>query len=203
MSDETPETEKPEKLKDLPTKPKDAAADAREQAQVYDSIFEPATLTFDDGSVLEIPPHPNLRMLDPDEQAAYDLLVFESKSYDREPDIVVPPQKVYDKNTKQLITTIPESTRPGPLIVPHQKTDENGVAQLITPSWEERTVRAALGEAKYTQLRAGTINGRHGTPRDVWNHWNRQNLAVSKRADEDDKSAGGAVDVAPVPEADS
>mgnify|MGYP000252262927 CR=1 FL=1 len=66
-----------------------------------------------------------------------------------------------------------------------------------------RTVRAALGKEKYEQLRAGMINGRRGTPRDVWNHWNKQNLAVSKRADEDDKSSGGSVDLAPVPEADS
>ena len=36
-----------------------------------------------------------------------------------------------------------------PLIVPHQKTDENGNTVLITPSWEERTVRAALGKEKY------------------------------------------------------
>ena len=64
--------------------------------------------------------------------------------------------------SNQLITTIPASTRPGPLIVPHQKTDENGNTVLITPSWEERTVRAALGKKKYEQLRAGMINGRRG-----------------------------------------
>lgn len=192
-----------DKPKDLPTKPETAAADAREMAQQYDSIFEPTPLKLDDGKTIEIPPHPNLRMLDPDEQAAYDQLLFDLKSYDREPDVEVPAQKVYDKNTNQLITTIPASTRPGPLIVPHQKTDENGNTVLITPSWEERTVRAALGKKKYEQLRAGTIKGRPGTPRDVWNHWNKQNLAVTKRADEDDKSSGGTVDLAPVPEADS
>ncbi len=202
MSDETPETEKPEKLKDLPTKPKDAAADAREQAAIYDSIFMPTTLTFDDGTSISVPPPPSLRMLDDEQQDAYDELLFEMESYDRADDIEVPEQKVYDKNTKQLITTIPASTRPGPLLVPHRKTVGEKTT-LITPSWEVRSVKAALGEEKYKLLRAASINGQPATARDVWNVWNKQSLAVSKRADEDDKSAGGAVDVAPVPEADS
>lgn len=197
------ESGKNDKPKDLPTKSPTAAAEAREQAELYDSIFAPTTLTFDDGSSISIPPHPNLRMLDDDQQSEYDQLLFDSESYDRAEDIVVAEQKVYDKDTKQVITTIPASTRRGPLLVPHRKTDADGNTVLIKPSWEISTVKAALGEKVYKQLRAGKIDGRPGTARDVWGIWNKQNLKVLQRADADPKSGGGAVDVAPVPEADS
>lgn len=192
-----------DKIEDLPTKPVDAAAQAREQAAVYDALFAPSTLTFDDGTAISIPPPPSLRMLDDDQQADYDELLFESESYDRADDVEVPEQKVYDKNTGQLITTIPASTRPGPLLVPHRKTDAEGTTVLIKPAWEVRVVRAALGVETYKKLRAGTIGGRPGTARDVWDIWNRQTMAMTGRRDADPKSSGGDVDLAPVPEADS
>ena len=192
-----------DKPKDLPTRSPDASTQAREQADQYDSVFQCSVITFDDGSTLTIPPHPALRLLDDDQQADYDQLMFESESYARADNVEIPEQKVWDRSTKRLVTTLPAQSRPGALLVPYRTIDENGKATLLKPSWEVQTVRAALGEEKYAILRAGLINGERGAARDVWNIWNEQDRAVTERRAADPKSGGGSVDLAPVPEADS
>jgi hypothetical protein len=139
---------------------------AREQADTYDSVFAPTPLELDDGDVIEIPPHPNLSMLGEEEQEAYDDLLFEMRSYDREPDIYHPEQKLENG------VVLPAETRRGALIGP--PFEKNGVR--VTPSHRTRVVQAALGPEKYSKLLAG---GRSSA--DVWRIWNDQGLKVADR----------------------
>lgn len=196
-----PAEEPTQRLKDLATKPKNAAADAREQAKFYESVFAPTTLTFDDGSTLDIPPHPNLRMFDDDAQAEYERYEFELESCERHPDIEVPEQKIYDQKTGNLVTTLPATVQRGALKVPHRKK-VNGQEVLLDPPYSVRVVQIALGDEGYAKLRAGTVDGKRGSAAMVWKIWNEQGAALAERQRQDPKSAGGAVDRPAVPEAD-
>lgn len=195
----TPEsTEKPVvEAKDLATKGEHAGTQAREQSAEYGGIWNSTPLKLDDGTVIHVPPDPRHRLLDDDQMDAYDALVFESESYDRGDEVVIPPQKVYDNNGN-VVTELPAQTRPGMLLVPHRK---DGV--LITPSWEVAVVKAALGPDDYATLRAGEIDGQRGTARHIQQVWADHNAKIRERQAADSKSAGGTVDLAPVPEADS
>ena len=128
----------------LPKSIPNAGAKAREQAKAFDSIFAPIPLELDDGSVVEIPPHPNLRMLDDDRQEAYEELMFETESYDRVPDITLPEQKLNNG------AVLPAETRRGALLEPYRK---DGV--LIKPPQSVRVVQTAIGDEEYARLRAG------------------------------------------------
>lgn len=197
-----PKSEETDKPKDLDTKAPDAAKVAREQAAEYDSIFAPTTLVLDDGEEIEVPPHPDLRMLDDEAQAAYERLQFELESYDRHPEQPIPEQKVYDKETKQVVTTLPATTREGALKTPYRKTDPTtGEAKLLDPPYVVQVAQIALGD-DYAKLRAGTIKGKKGSASLVWKVWNEQGVKLAERQAADSKSAGGAVDSAPVPPAD-
>lgn len=143
-----------------------AARRAREQAANYDSVFDPTPLELDNGDVIDIPPHPNLNMLDEDEQEAYEDLLAEMRSYDREPDIYIPEQKLENG------VVLPAETRRGALIGPPYYKD--GVR--VTPAHRTRVVQAALGAEKYAQLRAA---GKSSA--DVWRIWNDQGLKVADR----------------------
>lgn len=196
MSDtETTEDKLPLKL---PSAAAEAAQQAREQARAYESMIAPRPLTLKNGErPVEVPPHPNLRsMWDDDRIADYDQLEFEIKSYDREPDIFIPEQRIQTSDGNEIV--LPSSTRPGPVIEPHQKTGEDGVPQLITPPYSVRVVIAALGEDEYKRLRKG---GRSAG--DVWRIWNNQGLDLSVRQAEDSKSNDGSLDLEPVPAPDS
>ena len=176
----------------------DAARHAREQAKEYDSPFAPGQLTFDDGSTMEIPPDPRLRMLDDDCLEAYDELLFESESYDRGPDVIIPEHQALDKDGKPTGATIPEETVRGPLLTPYRK---DGV--LVKPPWEVKVVRAALGGDKYAELRCKQINGRSANAGDVWKLWSAQGLVLMERQAADPKSGGSSGDLAPVAAPDS
>lgn len=174
--------------------------DAREQAKAYNSIFAPRQLTLDDGTTIEIPPHPNLRMLDDDAQAALERLEFELESYDRHPEIYIPEQKVKDRGGNEMI--LPAETKPGPLKTPHRKTDPNTKkAELLDPPYTVQVAQIALGD-DYAKLRAGKINGRKGSAADVWRVWNEQGQELVDRADADPKSDGSAEDLAGSPPPD-
>jgi hypothetical protein len=148
-----------------PNRP-DAAGRAREQAAAYESIFAPTPLQLDnDQGVIEIPPHPNLHMLDDDRQQAYDELLFEIESYDREPDLLIPEQ------TLDSGMVLPAETKRGALLVPYRKD-----GQLIKPPHSVRVVQAALGDTEYARLRAG---GKSAA--DVWRIWNDQGLRAADR----------------------
>lgn len=191
----------PETTPDKPASPNlfttapEAAAEARAQAVEYDSVFSPITLTLDDGEVIEIPPHPNLRILDDDILAAYEELIFEAESYDRGPEIYIPEQKAKDRAGNEI--TLPSETRPGALLVPYRK---NG--KLISPPHTVRVVQVVLGEQDYARLRAGKIDGRRGSAGEVWRIWNEQSQRLLDRQRADSKSDGGGVDLAPVPAPD-
>lgn len=190
-----------DKLEDLATKSPEAAAQAREQAKEHGSLFAGYKLTLDDGSVIEVPPHPNLRMFDDEAQAAYEQFELELEDCDRHPDVYIPEQTVKDRNGGEL--KLPAETRPGALKVPHRKTDEDGKTTLLDPPYTVRVVQIALGDEDYARLRAGRINGRKGSARDVWRLWNEQGQNLVERQAEDSKSASSGVDLAPVPAPDS
>jgi hypothetical protein len=174
----------------------DAPREAREQAKEYDSPFAGGEITLDDGTVIEVPPHPNLRMLDDDAQPKYDRLELELESYERHPDIDVPEQKIYDKSGN-LVSVLPADTRPGPLKIPHRKTDADGNAVLLDPPYNVQVAQIALGP-DYEKLRAGTIRGRRGSAVDVWRIWNEQGQKMIDRQKSDSKSDEGAGDLADV-----
>ena len=194
MSDDKP-------LKNLDTMSPDAPAEARRQASKYDSVFATTPLTLDDGTVIQVPPHPNLQLLDEDAQAAIDKLNVQLESYDREPDIFIPEQTVKDRSGNDI--TLPAETKPGPYKLPHRKTDPNtGEAALLDPPYRAQIARFALGEEDYVRLRAGTVNGRRGSTADVWRIWSGQATATAERQKNDLKSDGRAVDSASVPAPD-
>jgi len=164
----------------------DAAKSAREQAKAYKSVFGPRSLELGDGSIIDIPPHPNLRMLDDEQMAAYEELLFEVESYDREPDLHIPEQKL-DSGV-----ILPAETRRGAVLEPHRLD-----GKLVKPPYTVRVVQAAVGDDLYARLRAGGCNAA-----DVWRVWNEQGLELTSRADADPKSNGSPGSVAHVPAPD-
>jgi hypothetical protein len=171
----------------LPTASSDAAAEAREQADAYESLFASHELEIDGGSVT-IPPHPDFGMLDDERLEDYEELLFEvDTEYDREESIYIPEQHLDNG------VTLPASEQPGALKRPYRK---NGV--LVKPPHSVRVVQAVLGEAEYKRLRDG---GKSAA--DVWKIWGKQGMEVQERQSADPKSNGSTVDLASVPEANS
>lgn len=182
-----------------PTKPANTGAIAADQAKAYDSVFAPRQLTLDDGTVIEVPPHPNLRMLDDDALAAWDQLWFELESYDHH-EVSLPERTVKDADGTEMV--LPAETRQGALKVPYRKTDpETGKTVLMDPPYEVRVAQIALG-ADYETLRAGKVKGARGAARHVWALWNAQGLDLTERQAADPKSVGRADGVEAVAEAD-
>lgn len=180
-----------------------AGKEASEQAKAYGSPFAPRKLHLDGGGVIEVPPHPNLRMFDDDALAELEALNFELESYDRHPDRVIPAQSIKDKAGN--ILELPAETIPGALKTnPHRKTDPDTKAvTVMSPPYEVRVAKIALGEEDYAKLRAGKVDGRKGSAADVWRIWNEQGLEVADRQKSDSKSDGSSVDLAAVPTPDS
>lgn len=177
-----------DKIRKLPTASPDAAQEARDQADAYDSLFAPVPLELDGGDVVMVPPHPDYSMLDDDQMDEWDELMFEvDTQYDREPDIHIPEQHLDGG------LTLPADTKRGALMRPFRK---NG--QLVKPSHSVRIVQIALGEAEYKRLKDG---GRNAS--DVWKIWQMWSLRIKERQQRDSKSAGSSVDLAAVSEADS
>jgi hypothetical protein len=174
--------------RNIPTASPDAAAEAREQADAYDSLFASHELELEGGDTITIPPHPDFGMLDDEQLEAYEELLFEvDTEYDREESIYIPEQRLDNG------VVLPASEQPGQLKRPYRK---EGV--LVKPPHSVRVVKAALGEAEYKRLRDG---GRSAA--DVWKIWGKQGMEVQERQSADPKSKGGTVDLAAVPEADS
>jgi hypothetical protein len=172
----------------LPNTSKEAARQAREQAEAYESMLKNTPLEIN-GATFSIPPHPDLGMLDDDQMEEYEDLLVELKTYDREPD--VPEQHIKDENGKDTGIVIP--AQPGELIRPYTK---DGVR--VRPAYSIRVAKIALGETEYKRLREAG-----GSAADVWRVWGAQGLELRKRQAEDPKSAGSPLDLASVPAADS
>lgn len=164
------------------------AVEAREQAKAYNSLFANQKIILDDGTELEIPPHPDFQMLDDDRQEAFEELLFEVESYDREPDIFIPEHFRKDRDGNDTGPLQPAETIRGRLLNPLRK---DGV--LMKPPLVVRKVIAAIGEAKYAQLKAG---GRCAA--DVWRVWSVQGMEVRARQAIDSKSNGSSVDMVSV-----
>ena len=172
---------------------------AAEQAKAYDSVFAPRELHLDDGTVIEVPPHPNLRMLDDDALAEWDQLWFELESYDHH-EVELPERTVKDADGTEMV--LPAETRQGGLKVPYRRTDpDTGTAALLNPPYEVRVAQIALG-SDYATLRAGTVNGKRGSARHVWALWNAQGFDLTERQASDPKSDDGADGVEAVAPAD-
>jgi hypothetical protein len=189
----------------------DAARKAREQAAAYKSTFAPTpmTLHYPDGTteVIEIPPHPNLRLLDDEPLEAYEDLLFEAETtYDRHPDVILPEQRLDNG------IVIPQETKRGGLKIPHQRTvvDGDGAERVerVKPAWATRVAEACLGKDKFDKLRAAKRtewDGGTGTggQADVWRIWNEQSLRVGERESGDPKSVRSGSGVAAVPAGNS
>lgn len=187
-----PKQHEPVKSPDLNA---DAGRLAAEQAKEYESVFAGTTLKFDDGSTMEIPPQPSLRMLDDDCLEAYDKLIVESESYDRE-EITLPERTVEsDDGTKM---TLPPEVSKGNYLHPYRK---DGV--LLSPPWEVREVAAALGPEEYARLRASKIKGRRASSADVRRIWNEQGLRLMERQKSDSFRSDSSNDLAAVAAPDS
>lgn len=163
---------------------------AREQAAAYRSMFAPTTMTLtypdDTTEEIELPPHPNLRLLDDDNLDAYEDLLFEAEeTYDREDDIVIPEQKLDNG------IVLPAETRRGVLKTPYRITDDDGT-HLVKPPWSVKVCMACLGEDTYKKLQAA---GKSAA--DVWAIWNEQGLELAERETADPKSVRGRTSVAP------
>lgn len=173
-----------------------AAAEAREQAEAYESLFADPVIELDNGE-MTVPPHPDFGMLDDDQMEAYEELLFEKDTlYERQPDVFIPEQRLKDPATgNENGVVLPAETQPGTLKYPYRYKE---TGKLVKPPHSVKVVQAALGEIKYKQLREG---GRGA--KDVWKAWNAQALAVAQRRAADSKSAAGPVAVAPIPEANS
>lgn len=179
--------------RNMPNTAPNAGAQARAQANVYDSLFSDTKLELDDGSFIAIPPHPDLGMLDDDQMDAYEDLVMELETYDREEDIFIPEQRLLDSKGNETGVVLPSSTERGQIKRPFRK---DGVR--IKPAHSVRVAKIALGEEGYKRLRAG---GR--SAKDVWRIWGRQAAELADRSAADDKSAGSALDLEAVSTSDS
>ncbi|HOW92888.1 MAG TPA: hypothetical protein PLF91_00155 [Mycolicibacterium fallax] len=181
-------------------KPSNPGVEAAEQAKAYNSPFAPRELVLDDGTVIEVPPHPNLRMLDDDALAAWDQLWFELEGYDHH-EITLPERTVKDTEDGAEVV-LPAETKQGGLKVPYRKTDPvSGEAVLLDPPYEVRVAQIALGD-DYAVLRAGKVAGRRGAARHVWALWNAQSMDLTERQASDPKSVDSADGVEAVAPAD-
>ena len=101
-----------------PNQPKESRHDPADQhrgagrraGQGLRQRLRPRELTLDDGTVIEIPPHPNLRMLDDDALAAWDQLWFDLEDYDHH-EITLPERVVRDADGTEMV--LPPETRQG------------------------------------------------------------------------------------------
>lgn len=196
MSTPNPSAPVPPSAPQYPPLPKvaGAAEHAQEQATDADSVFANTRVQLNDGTYVEIPPHPNFNMLGDDEQTAYEQLLFEVKSYDREPSIYVPESRLKDADGNETGVVFPARTLEGAVIIPHQQTDENGKTELITPPYNQRMVRAALGPEKYAKLRAGGKSAG-----DVIKAWSEQTIRITERQNFRPETNGSARPVAQLP----
>lgn len=181
--------------RNLPHTSPDAAAEARAQADAYESLFGDTDLPLDGGDTIKIPPHPDYGLLDDDRMEEYEALQFAvSNEYDRESDVYIPEQRLKDPTTGQETgVVLPPQTVRGALKLPYQI---DGVR--VSPPHSVKVVMAALGEAEYKRLRDGGKSSK-----DVWKIWGQQSLRIQERKQRDDKSASSSVDLAAVPQADS
>lgn len=172
--------------------------EARAQAEAYDSLFSNQELELDGGRKLSIPPHPDFGMLGDEETEAYEELLFERDTeYEREPDVIVPEQRLKDADGNETGVVVPGETIQGAVKRPYRRIGADGKPVLVKPSWSVRVVRAALGETKYKELTEG---GRCAA--DVWRVWGKQGLEAKQRQGRPEAD-GSPVDLAAISTPDS
>ena len=120
----------PKPVRKMPTTSPDAPAEARAQAEAYNSLFSPREIDLDDGSTISIPPHPDFGMLDDENMEAYEELLFEMESYDREDDIFIPEQRLRDDKGNETGVVLPADTQRGELKRPFRRTVD-GKTELV------------------------------------------------------------------------
>lgn len=183
----------------LPTATPDFAAQAREQADEYDSLFANTDLELNDGTTLSVPPHPDFGMLDDDAMDAYtELLYVRDTEYEREPDIYYPEQRLKNPDGTESGVVLPADTKRGDLKSPYRTKDAEGNSTLVKPAWTTQLVMAALGEPNYRRLREG---GKSSA--DVWRIWGRQGVEAQARETFRSQVNASPVALAPVPKTDS
>lgn len=177
--------------------PQSAHQRANAQAKAYKSAFatKDLELTYEDGrtETIEIPPHPDLRMLPDERLVAYEALLFEAEqTYDREPDLEIPEQRL------ETGVVLPKETRRGAIKVPQRITtidEDTGEehTELVQPPWAIAVVIACLGEDTYEKIR-----GAGKSAADVWRIWNESSMELASRRDADPFPARSARNVAAV-----
>ncbi|MGE2733852.1 hypothetical protein [Mycolicibacterium vaccae] len=186
-----------------------SVADAKAQAAEFFGFAagEDIPITLPDGTVEKFNvPFPGL--LNDDQQERWDELQFEISQCDRHPDVVIPDHKLTHKVTEHAGTEnerieeteqfVPGRTVRGQVIVPYQKTKEDGTVELLKPGYNARLAIALWGEDRYERFRA---NG--GESRLISLLQQKMQQEFNDRKASDPKSGGGAGGVGEVPEADS
>jgi|SRR5579875_969913 len=163
---------------------RNAHQQAAQQAKAHKSAFAPTPMKLDYGDghteTIEIPPHPSLRMLEDERLEAYEDLLFEAETkYDREPDIIIPEQRLENG----LI--VPQETKRGAIKIPQRITtvdEETGEerTELVKPPWAVAVVIACLGEETYDKIKAA---GKSAA--DVWRIWNESAMELDGRRERD------------------
>lgn len=185
--------------RNLDSTPANAAAAARAQAAAYESVFSNQEMEIN-GEVFSIPPHPDFGLLDDDRMSEYEDLLFErDENYEREPDIVIPDQRLRDPDTgEETGVVLPGETQRGALKRPYRIKGEDGKSHLVKPPWNVKVVQLTLGESEYKRLKdAG------GNASDVLRLWGKQGILARERQILDNKSLGSDVDLEAVSEGDS
>jgi hypothetical protein len=145
--------------------------EAKAQAADYFGFTASTYIRVDSGKVFEIP---NPGLLDDDQQERWEQLQFDLESCDREPEIVIPEQKLDDG------TVLPSRTLPGDLIMPYRKDGE-----LLKPPYAVRLAQALFGEDGYREYKGGG-----GIANQISVEWARMNKQYQERVEQDPKSAG-------------
>lgn len=168
-------------------------AEAQEQADQFGGFARSATIVAPKSKEKFVVP--SVLLLDDDQLTAYEKLHFDLNQCDRYPDVEQPRQKFVHKNPDgtEVETEIGAHTQRGQFIQPYQKDGE-----LITPPYSIQLAKIFWGEDGYAKFKAGG-----GRSAEIPQKLQELNEQVQERTASDSKSAGGAVDLEPVPAPDS
>ncbi|AKF14375.1 tail assembly chaperone [Mycobacterium phage Phayonce] len=159
-------------------------------------------VTLPDGTVEQFEV-PNPALLDDDQQERWNQLQFEIQQCDRLPDIEIPAHKLRSKTTyvdgdethigadeivggqvrvEESESYIPARTVRGQIIEPYQRTNADGVVELMTPGYNARVAIVLWGEEGYERFKSGGGNSRL-----INLIWSRMTEEGKRRAAEDPK----------------
>jgi hypothetical protein len=161
--------------------------EAREQAAEATGFLASIEIEVN-GEVFEIPQR---GLMDDEQRDALNEVELETESWDRNPDVEIPEQRLKDKEGNET-EVIPPRTIRGGLKIPYRKGEN-----LIKPAYPVRVAVAVLGEEGYKRFKAGG-----GRASDVTAILAQLDKKVEKRESFRSESAGGDSDMAAVADGD-